>query len=378
MIDLGQIPLVDNHCHAIVSDQSITDLAQWRSFFTEAPGPEIRGEHVATTLFYRRLIHHLADFFGCEPTEESVLADRRAVPADQLIRDLFQEAGIETLVVDRGIPGRDIAMPETEFSALSGCRIAPILRLEVLMQELILRYTSLEEVGDALHERLQDLRGQGYVGLKSIVAYRTGLNIARWDREDADRSFAAARATGLETGDLRLAHKPLLDTLLHLAFEQAAEQEIPVQFHTGYGDPDADMLLANPLQLRPILEDPAYRAMPVVLLHESYPYTRQAGYLTTVYDRVYMDLSYGIPFIGYGEMVEFTRQAFGVAPTSKLLYASDAIWLPEIFWMSAVDGRRALAQVLGEIVETGEMTAAEAETTGVAVMRENALRLYGL
>ncbi len=376
MIDLGQVPLVDNHCHAIVSDQSITDLGQWRSFFTE--GPAMRGDDIVTTLFYRRLIHHLADFFGCEHTEEAVLAARQSIPADQLIRDLFRAAGIETLVVDRGIPPRDIAMPESEFSALSGCRIAPILRLEVLMQDLIPRYTSLEEVSAALREALQDLRGQGYVGLKSIVAYRTGLNIGRWDREDAERGFAEARATAAETGNLRIAHKPLLDTLLHIAFEQAAEQEIPVQFHTGYGDPDADMLLANPLQLRPILEDPAYRSMPVVLLHESYPYTRQAGYLTTVYDRVYMDLSYGIPFIGYGEMVEFTRQAFGVAPTSKLLYASDAIWLPEIFWMSAVDGRRVLTQVLSETIATGEMTVAEAEATGIAVMRENAIRLYGL
>jgi len=50
-----------------------------------------------------------------------------------------------------------------------------------------------------------------------------------------------------------------------------------------------------------------------VLLHECYPYTREGAYLAAVYENVYLDLSYGIPFLGYGEMATFTRAAFGVA-----------------------------------------------------------------
>jgi hypothetical protein len=91
-----------------------------------------------------------------------------------------------------------------------------------------------------------------------------------------------------------------------------------------------------------------------------------------------MDLSYGIPFLGYGEMVEFTRQALGVAPISKLLYASDAVWIPELFWMSAIDGRRALGQALGELVEEGDLDAAAAETAGQRILHDNAISLYGL
>jgi hypothetical protein len=378
MIDLSYIPLVDNHCHAILQDQRIEDLAQWRSFFTEGPGEETRRKHVATTLFYRRLIHHLADFFGCEPTEEVVLAARQALPPDRLIADLFRAANLETLVVDQGYPPRDIALPNAALAARTGCHIAPLLRLEVLMQELVAQYDTLTAAEEALRAALQGLRGQGYVGLKSIAAYRTGLNIKRWSRAEAQEAFDVARADAVAKGSVRLAHKPLLDTLLHIAFEQADRQELPVQFHTGYGDPDADLLLANPLHLRGVLEDPAYRAMSVVLLHESYPYTQQAGYLAAVYDNVYLDLSYAIPFLSYGAMVDFTRQALGVAPTSKLLYASDAVWLPELFWMSAVDGRRVLGQVLSEVVAAGELSAGGAETVGAAVLRDNALRLYGL
>jgi predicted TIM-barrel fold metal-dependent hydrolase len=118
--------------------------------------------------------------------------------------------------------------------------------------------------------------------------------------------------------------------------------------------------------------------MPVVLLHECYPYTRQGGYLSAVYENVYLDLSYGIPLLGYGEMLTFTRQAFGVAPSSKLMYSSDGIGVPELHWISAIDGRRAIGQALGEMVHHGDLTLPEAEAVGESVLRGNAKRLYSL
>jgi predicted TIM-barrel fold metal-dependent hydrolase len=95
-------------------------------------------------------------------------------------------------------------------------------------------------------------------------------------------------------------------------------------------------------------------------------------------EHVYLDLSYGIPFLGYNEMLQFTRVAFDVAPSSKLLYSSDGIRVPEIHWLSARDGRRIVGEVLGERVDSGELDVAEAERVGVGVLRDNALRVYGI
>jgi hypothetical protein len=50
----------------------------------------------------------------------------------------------------------------------------------------------------------------------------------------------------------------------------------------------------------------------------------------------------------------------------------------ELHWMGARDGRRALGQALGECVAAGELSRAAAEAAGAAVLRENAVRLYGL
>lgn len=377
-IDLSSVPVVDNHCHGMYAAQGPLGAPAWRRLFTESYGPETRGEHVASSVFYRRLLRELAAFWRCDPTEEAVLAARNRQSGDELIRTLLRAAKVDTLLIDQGYPPRDLLLPDADVAALGGCHTAPMLRLEPLMQELIARHESLAETEEALRAALQDVRAQGYVALKSIAAYRTGLDIRVWPRSQSEADFAEARRAVAAAGAVRLARKALLDTLLYVAFEEAARQEIPVQFHTGYGDTDADMLLANPLHLRGVLEQPAYRGMPVVLLHESYPYTRQGAYLAAVYDNVYLDLSYAIPFLSYGEMLQFTRAALGVAPLSKLMYSSDAVGVPELIWSSAAMGRRVLGEALGELVASGELDTAEAETFGAAILRGNADRLYQL
>ena len=376
-VDLTQIPVVDNHCHGILWDQTFDGLASWRRSFTESTDPHMARDHVASTTLYRRLIRTLADFLGCEPEEEVVFAARTGRDGRELTGALLRAANVDTFLLDTGFPPPEEVFPVPELGDLGGCRAEPMLRLEILMESLLAEHDSLEDVKEALAAELEDARGRGYVALKSIAAYRTGLDVREWPSEEAEESFLEyGRAAG--PGPARLVHKPLLDTLLHVAFAQAARQEIPLQFHVGYGDADTDLLLGNPLYLRPILQRSDYRGMPVVLLHECYPYTRQGGYLAAVYQNVYLDLSYGIPLLGYGEMLSFTRQALGVAPSSKLMYSSDGIGVPELHWISAIDGRRVIGEALGELVSRGELDLAAAEAAGEDVLRANATRLYGL
>jgi predicted TIM-barrel fold metal-dependent hydrolase len=375
-IDLSNVPLADNHCHGIYRTQTPVDVTAWRELFTESSDLGMRSKHVTTTLFYRRLIREMATFFDCEPTEEAILTARQQLGEQDLIQSFLRDANFDVLFIDKGYPSQELLLSDATVSDLANCRVAPILRVELLMQRLITENVSLSSVVEALRAGLNDVRGQGYVALKSIVAYRSGLDIRTWMMEDVEEAFAEARREVQEKGSLRLAHKPLLDTLLHVTFEEAARQELPVQFHTGYGDADADMLLANPLNLRAVLERREYRAMPVVLLHESYPYTQQGAYLATVYENVYFDLSYGIPFLGHHEMLEFTRTALSVAPYSKLLYSSDAVGVPEVHWVSALEGRHILGQVLGECIANGDLSQVEAEQAGVSVLHDNAIQLY--
>jgi uncharacterized protein len=376
-VDFTQVSVVDNHCHGVLRNQTFDNLAIWRGSFTESTDPGMARDHVASTAFYGRLIRTLADCLGCEPEEEAVFAARSGRNGRELTGALLRAANVDILLLDTGFPLPEEVFPVPELGEIGGCRTEPMLRLEILMESLLAEHDSLEDVKEALAAELDDVRGRGYVALKSIAAYRTGLDIREWPREEAEESLHEYRRVA-GAGPARLVHKPLLDTLLHVALAQAARQEVPVQFHVGYGDTDTDLLLGNPLYLRSVLQRPDYRGMPVVLLHECYPYTRQGGYLAAVYENVYLDLSYGIPLLGYGEMLSFTRQALGVAPSSKLMYSSDGIGVPELHWISAIDGRRAIGEALGELVSQGELDLSDAETTGESILRANATRLYRL
>jgi predicted TIM-barrel fold metal-dependent hydrolase len=376
-VDLAHVPVVDNHCHGIWRSQVFEDLVSWRRAFTESADHGMPREHVASMAFYHRLIRALAGLFDCEPDEEAVLAARAEKDGRELVSALLRDAHVEVLLLDIGYPLPEEVIPVDELRDQGDCSAEPILRLENLMERLITEHGSLEEVREALAAALDDVRSQGYVALKSIAAYRTGLDIREWMGEEVEASFREFKRAAGE-GSTRLAHKPLLDTLLHAAFAEAARQEVPVQFHVGYGDADIDLLLGNPLYLRAVLEHPGHRGMPVVLLHECYPYTREGGYLAAVYENVYLDLSYGIPFLGYGEMLSFTRAALGLAPISKLLYSSDGIGVAELHWMGTVYGRRVLGQALGELVAYGELDVSGAEAAGEDVLHGNATRLYQL
>ena len=375
-LDLSHISVADGHCHGIYRAQGPMDIKAWRPHFTESHDAEIREHQVATTTFYRRLILAMASFFDCEPTEEAVIAARNQFGEERLISTMLKDANLAVLFVDKGYPPEESLLPDATLGYLGNCRVAPMLRVELLMQQLIAKHNSFDEMIDALRAALHDVRGQGYVALKSIAAYRTGLAIHRWEKDDVLASFAEARREVEAKGSVRLAHKPLLDTLLFATFDIAAAQELPIQFHVGYGDADADMLLANPLHLRTVFEMPEYRSMPIVMLHECYPYTRQGAYLATVYDNAYLDLSYGIPFMGNSEMLDFTRAALSVAPYSKILYESDGVGIPELHWLSAHTGRRILGQVLEECVASGDLLNGDVEVLASAILRDNALRIY--
>ncbi|MGF1473229.1 MAG: amidohydrolase family protein [Rubrobacteraceae bacterium] len=376
-VDLQDVPAVDNHCHGILRAGTFEERASWRRAFTESADPGMARDHVATTAFYRRLIRYLADFLGCEPDEEAVLAARAEAGEREYAAALLRAANIEAVILDTGYPPPEEVLPPADLGELAGCRVGPMPRLETQMENLLTRYPTLEQTKEAFRSGLDDIRGQGNVALKSIAAYRTGLDIAEWTAEAAEAAFYEYK-NAATNGPARLVHKPLLDTLLHVAFEEAARQEVPVQFHVGYGDADTDLRLGNPLHLRAIFQKPEYRGMPVVLLHECYPYTREGAYLAAVHENAYLDLSYGIPLLGSGEMLAFTRAALGVAPASKLLYSSDGIGVPELHWMGALDGRRVIGEVLGEMVATGELTLSEARAAGEGILLRNATRLYRL
>jgi hypothetical protein len=376
MLDLSGIPVVDNHCHPVLLNQQV-DAPGFRNYFTEASDPSIPEKHIPNTVYYLWLLRQLATIYGCPNTEEDILAIRSGLDDDTLLERFFRAANIDTLILDPAFPLPHTCYSPEHMGQLGHCRTARMLRLETLMQQLIVQYQNFDEVVDRYTLTLTNAHEQGYCAFKSIVAYRTGLEIAEWSKDQAVSSFQEA-LLAIRNGQLRIAHKPLIDYLLHIAFRQAAEQELPVQFHTGYGDGDTDMRLGNPLHLRDVLERKDYQPMKVVLLHESYPYSQLGAYLAAIYPHVYFDLSYMIPFVDRLEMLAFTRQALGVTPASKLMYSSDGIHVPEMHWAGAIRGRSVIGQVLQEMIDADEIDQEQAYDLALQILHDTAYTVYRL
>lgn len=375
-LDLSDIPVVDNHCHPVLLKQSMGALA-FRGYFTESGEPELAEQHVSNAVYYRWMLRQMAIFYGCPNEEESVLAIRSRLDADSLVERLLRAANFDTLVLDPAIPLPDDCYSPAQMGRLGHCRSVKLLRLETLMQQLVVDYSDFDEMCEHYEQAISDIRARGYCGFKSIVAYRGGLQVTERTKDEAAAAFDVARLA-IRNGALRISQKPLIDYLLFLAFRNASEQGLPVQFHTGYGDHDTDMRQGNPLHLREVLERGDLRGMKVVLLHESYPYTQLGAYLAAIYPNVYFDLSYTIPFVDRLDMLAFTRQALSVAPASKLMYSSDGIHLPEMHWAGAIRGRSVIGQVLGEMVDADEIDEAEGYELAGMILHDTAYAVYEL
>lgn len=374
-IDLSDQPIIDHHMHALLREPPQTVQA-YQLLLSESSDPEQAARHVPHTVFFRWAMRELAGFLGCAPTVEAVLATRNALSPADLAARCFAEAKIETLLVDYGF-GQDINLDLEELRAVTRCRVAPVLRLETMAQELILRHETFADMLEAFVGTVEQARQTGHVALKSIIAYRTGLDIAEAARDEAAAAFAALKEQARRTGAVRLDRKPLCDFLVLQALAVAQRHEMPFQFHTGFGDADVDLLRANPLHLRPLLQSGHFDQVPFVLLHASYPYARELAYLANIYNNVYADISLAIPFAA-GDIPGMLTQVLGLAPISKVLFATDAYSIAELFWLAAKIGRWGLAQALEALVAADLLTPDEAHAAGAHILYDNARALYGL
>src|SRR5205085_11298604 len=101
----------------------------------------------------------------------------------------------------------------------------------------------------------------------------------------------------------------------------------------------------------------------LLLLHCS-PLHREAAYLCSVHPGVYMALSLAIP-LALTDGARAMREVLGLCPWSKLLYATDASRLPELYLVAAELHREALADAFGDLVHRELLSFEEAEETGL-------------
>ena len=115
-----------------------------------------------------------------------------------------------------------------------------------------------------------------------------------------------------------MSDKRICNFVFLLGLEVATKHSLPTQLHTGFGDKDLDLLLANPLHLRDVLEDARFAKSVIVLLHTSHPYSKEASYLAHVYQQVYLDWGLVFHMLSSRSIQDTTHDLFSMTPLSKV------------------------------------------------------------
>ncbi|ERN04790.1 hypothetical protein AMTR_s00140p00082700 [Amborella trichopoda] len=364
-----EVELVDGHCHNVVSvDSSFSFL----KCFSEADHEEALHD-VPHTLSFKRGIRDLASLYGCEESLDGVQSYRKSSGIDSICSKCFGAANIGVILVDDGLALDK--MYDIEWHQTYAPIVGRILRIEHL-------------AGKILDEGLRD--GQQWtlemftelflkiadkiIGLKSIAAYRSGLQIdTHVSKMDAEAGLVEALSA---RKPIRIQNKSFIDYIFMCSLEVAISFDLPVQIHTGFGDVDLDLRLSNPLHLRTALEDERFTKCRFVLLHASYPFSKEASYLASVYPQVYLDFGLAIPRLSVNGMISAVKELLELAPMNKVMFSTDAHAHPELFYLGAKNAREVIASVLCDACDDGDLTIPQAVDAAKDLLRRNALRFY--
>lgn len=369
---IDAVELIDHHCHGVIHDDP--PRAVFEDLITESPWPAppgTSGWDSQVGLAIRRRCAPLLDL-PADCTPEEYLARRTELGASEVNRRLLGAARLHTLLLDSGYRGDDI-LDVPGMARVSGAATREIVRLEAVAEQVASGLRSGTGFPDAYRAALAAATRDA-VGLKSIVAYRDGLD---FDPERPTGHEVARRAAAwldeiARTGAVRLTDP----VLLRFGIWSGVDLALPLQFHVGYGDADVDLARCNPLLMTDWLKATRESGAAVMLLH-CYPYHREAGYLAQVYPHVYCDVGLAINYTG-ARAAAIIAESLELTPFHKALFSTDTFGLPELYYVGATLFRQGLTETLTDWVDRGHASVRDAVRIAELIGNANARRVYRL
>ena len=366
----ANVPLLDHHCHGVTTGD--LDRASFEALITESDWDAPEGTTHFDSQVGFAIRRHCAPVLGLEPfaSAEAYLERRRELGGVEVSRRLLRATGISDYVIETGHKADEILDPDGMADA-GRARAHEVVRLERLAEELVIGGCPASDFRVAF-ARVLDERMRHAIGVKSIAAYRIGLDFEPTRPSAADVDAAVLRWIDGGADAVRL-DDPVI--IRHLLWE-AADRACAIQFHIGYGDADVDLHRCSPLLLTEFLRLTRASGARVMLLH-CYPFHREAGYLAQVFPHVYFDVGLAINYTG-SRSDDIIAESFELAPFHKILFSSDAWGAAELYHLGALLFRRGLARVLDTFAERDDWPEEERARVTELVAWRNARRAYRL
>jgi predicted TIM-barrel fold metal-dependent hydrolase len=394
LVDFSKIPVVDAHCHSYLEAPKVMsggELARYSNVLAAPPSfletafkpPDYQLQRSKGRLsamdreqpYANLMVRWLSEFFHCKPDFESVASVRsgRAGDFDEYVRELFEDVHIRGLVMDGAYP----PLSDSDLERIPA-RAVRIFRLEPLINDCLANQESFGEFCAAFESAIRRaVNDEGYVGLKTIIAYRTGLKIGRVEENAAKADFQAAKDGKAKGAWFGPKVKRLRDFLTVRALELSIDLDVPVQIHTGVGDYQIVLDECDPGLLFGLLSDDRLRHATVTLVHSGFPNNQNAAYMASVLPNVFLDFSLTVPFlspVSHQRLMEILE----IAPSSKVMYGSDGFGVPEVFWFSAKLGKKLLERCFAQFLAEKVFDENEAYRQAALILRQNASELYSV
>ncbi|MDV7757296.1 amidohydrolase family protein [Liquorilactobacillus mali] len=332
---IQSMPLLDHHCHYLISADVKDREERLAQVSTEADN-NYPIEDTKNRLAWWSFKEEAKNFY--KKDDQNFLQPFTRQEYIEYNHSIFKRYNYQMLLIDTGFVPANPITSITETQEITGVTVRTIYRIETHAETWMQKEADFETWWKALENDVVSAKENGFVGFKSIAAYRFGLRLKKVTIENAREAFTNWK----ESGSTRLTDAVLICFILWNLAPILVEQKMPLQFHVGYGDADTDMFEGNPLLMRPFLNEWSVKGLIVVLLH-CYPYHREAGYLASVFPNLYFDTSLINP-LGTASVESVLDEALELAPYSRYLFASDASTYPEMYGVAARRFKEALSQ----------------------------------
>jgi predicted TIM-barrel fold metal-dependent hydrolase len=370
------LALVDHHCHGV--SPADLDYKAFQAMFSESYLPPPHGTSEFQKPLGLVIRRFCAPVLDLEPlcSGEDYVARRLELGAAEVNRRFLTGSGLDRLLVDTGHRS-DAILGCQDMGRVSGRPAHEVVRIEAVAEEVAKSGVPAGDFPGAFAAALE-ARVKGAVGLKTIVAYRTTFRI---DQSAPAKMNVIEAASGWfrkanETGRWRLDDSVIVRHGLWLGAELCRARKLPMQVHVGFGDPDIHMHACDPTHFTDFIAAMEEWQVPVTLLH-CYPFQREAGWLSEIFQNVYYDVGCVQNYTGPSS-ADIFGEALEMGKFTKQLYSSDAFGLSELYYLGQLLFRRGVKQRLDRWIADDFCTVKEADEIVHLIASGNSKRIYPL
>lgn len=222
---------------------------------------------------------------------------------------------------------------------------------------------SIDEYISRMENEIIAKKDAGCVALKCAAAYDPGVDFAQASKLMAEKAMKSKEPSGEEI-------KAFQDYVFGEACRIAAEQNIPMQIHTGLGL----TYRSNAVWLRNcVVQHPD---TVFSLMHGSYPWTDDLLAMIHNYSNVVADICW-LPLLSPSCSVRFIKEFVDIGDMDKITWGCDTFHRYESY-AAVLALRQVLAEAFSDMIENQRMDSEYAKLYIEHILRKNAESIYHL